>query len=208
MKPSCRIYPPTRLGGALLVAALLSSCSFLEPVPDPSRFYVLTTVDDSDPSMPALGSVSLGVGPIRLPDYVRRQEIVRRTGATEVRPSTFDRWAGDLDNSVSRVLSEDLSRALGTDRISTYPSFEISRADYLVEVTVVRFDLDTQNTAFLNARWQVRDNRTKGRNLSRETQAVQPAASPDTGAGVEALSRTLGDLSRDIAAAVRELNRM
>ena len=196
----------TRLAGAVLVAALLAGCSFLEPVPDPSRFYVLTTVDDVDLSAPPLSGISLGVGPIRLPDYARRQEIVRRTAATEVRPSIYDRWAGDLDNSVTRVVAEDLSRALGTDRISTYPSFEISRADYLVEVTVVRFDLDSQNTAFLNARWQVRDNRTKGRNLSRETQAVQPATSPDTSAGVAALSRTLGDLSRDIAAAVRELN--
>jgi len=197
----------TKRLGCFAFATLLSSCSLLEPVPDPSRFYVLTTATDV-PSDPPLSNVSLGLGPVRLPDYLRRQEIVCRTGPTEIRPSPIDRWAGGLEGGVVRVLAENLARFVGTDRIAVYPSLEIVRADYMIEINVVRFDLDAQNTATLQARWQVRDTKSKAKepSVSRETQSTHAATSSDMAAGVEALSLTLADLSRDIAAVVRELN--
>jgi uncharacterized protein len=194
-----------RLVAAAAVALLLQGCSFLEPLPDPSRFYVLTSAEAGAPDGRPLPDLSIGLGPLRLPDYLHRQEIIRRAGLNEVQPWGANRWAGTLDSNASRVLAQNLSADLGTDRVWMYPSFEISHTDYLIDVTVVRFDLDTQNTAFLNARWEVRSNKDKTRTISRETRATHAAASADAGAGVDALSQSLGDLSKDIAAAVREL---
>ena len=195
----------TRLFAATVITLLSPACSVLEPRPDPSRFYVLTSTDLGTADGTAMPNLALGLGPILLPDYLQRQELIRRTGPTEVRPSSVDRWAGTLDSNIKRVMAENLARQIGTDRIWVYPSLEITRTDYTIDITVVRFDLDTQNNALLNARWEVRDNKIKTRSVSRETRTTSAASSPDAGAGVEALSRTLGDLGRDITAVVREM---
>ncbi len=187
---------------ALVLPACLGACSLLEPRPDRSRFYVLSTVEK--PADVANPDLSVGLGPVDVPDYAQRQEIIRRSSPTEVSPSPSDRWAGAFETNVSRALAENLARVLGTERIWAYPSYEISRTAYLVNVTFVRFELDDDNTAHLTARWDVRE-RAKGRNISRETDTSAAATSPDMAAGVEAMSQALGTLSEQIGAAILEL---
>jgi uncharacterized lipoprotein YmbA len=197
---------------AILVAVVLafvpSACALLEPLPDPSRFYVLASMETADlaPDRPLRG-VTLGIGPIKIPDYVQRPEVVRRTSPTEVRPSAIDRWAGSLDSNVMRVLADNLAGSLGTDRVWTYPSYEITQATYMISIDISRFDLDERNSALLVARWEVADGGDKSRAVSRETHAAEAATGADTKDGVEALSRTLAVLSQDVGAAVRELDR-
>jgi uncharacterized lipoprotein YmbA len=196
-----------RLGAPLFL--LLSSacgCTLLAPVADPGRYYVLTAGEASEEVGTPLRGVSLGIGPVEIPGYLRRPEIVRRTAATEVSPSTAERWAGSLEANISRVLGENLSALLGTERIWSYPSYEVTRADYLIEIDFSRFDLDEHNAANVTARWQVRaQGEDDPRGVSRETRSVQQAGSAATADGIEALSRGLVDLSVDIASAVREL---
>lgn len=198
----------TRATPATLIAAaaLAAGCSFLAPLPDTSRFYVLASIGSADAGGDAapLPELSLGIAALTLPSYADRPEIVRRLSPTEVKPSDVDRWAGPLQSNVMRVLAEDLSKLLGTDRISAYPSYEVAQAAYMVQIDVVRFDLDDANRGNLLARWEVRRRDADAR-VSRSTDSSHAAASASTAAGIEALSLTLYDLSRDIAAAVRDL---
>jgi len=194
---------PIRLLTVGVASCLLAGCAFLEPRPDLTRFYVLSAVAErTDHPRPDL---SIGIGPISLPDYLDRQEIVIRSSATEVQSAPLARWAGALESNVGRTLAENLVRQLGTDRVWSYPSYEITRTQYVVDVTFVRFELDAGGAADLVARWQVRD-QGNVRSSSRETVAQEAAAAGEVGAGVEALSRVLATLAGEIASAIVALD--
>ena len=54
----------------------------------------------------------LGMGPVMLPDYLKRSELATRVEPDQVQFSDIDRWAEPLRNDFPRVLSEDLSTQL------------------------------------------------------------------------------------------------
>jgi len=186
---------------------LIAGCSILAPRPDPSRFFVLEAVPPKD-ALPAqqAGSGSIGLGPIRLPDYlVNRPQMVSRRSPTEVVPSTIDRWAEPLDGAIQRILGLDLSAQLGQRPVVFYPWFETQQPDVQVAVDFERFEIDTDGTAALLARFEVRGLRGARPRLYREARASLSPATGDPAALAAALSQALADLSRDIAVAIQEL---
>ena len=103
----------TALFGILLM--LLAGCASTEP----SRFYALTPMPGSDAkilSQTESQDVSIGVGPVRMPDYLDRQPIVTSSSQNKITFSEFDRWAGSLKDDFSRVLSENLSILLNLSK--------------------------------------------------------------------------------------------
>jgi len=107
-------------GTLALSLAALSACSILEPRPDPTRYYLLTTAAKAPAAPTAARPESIGVGPITLPDYLERPEIVRRKAAHEIVPSPVERWAEPLAGLAGRVLGEDLALLTGADVVH-YP---------------------------------------------------------------------------------------
>jgi uncharacterized lipoprotein YmbA len=89
---------------------------------DPARFYTLSPLAIPGTEAEAAGQgVAIGVGPIKLPEHLDRPQIVTRTSRNELKLAEFDRWAGSLADDFSRVLAENLSILLSTDRVSVYP---------------------------------------------------------------------------------------
>lgn len=146
--------------------------------------------------------IVVAVGPVTVPDYLNRPQIVTRTGPTGVQLDEFERWAGSLEQDVSRVLAENLSVLLSPDNVtvvrwlresSTFP------AGYRVVVDVNRFDGDPGKSVFLTARWSVRGEQ-QGKILSAgESNITEPVAGQEYNALVEAMSRALAALAREIA---------
>ena len=74
--------------GACLFAA---GCSPLAPRPDQSKFFILTPLSDgSGPAETPASSnadspLTIGVGPIDFPDYLRRLEVVTRESPESTR---------------------------------------------------------------------------------------------------------------------------
>ena len=83
-----------RLGLVAVALGGLAGCgSFLEPRVDPSRFYVLSTRSAPEVAMPAAARRrSYGIGPVTLPDYLKRPTVITRISESEIRPSHDDRW--------------------------------------------------------------------------------------------------------------------
>ena len=200
----------TRLAASLLAVSWLGAagCSFLSPQPDPSRFFTLTPLPEAMAHQRVAASefagVTYGLGPVQLPAYLDRNAIATRVSLTEVTYSTHDLWAEPLQTNVRRVLVENLSALLGTDRIVVYPWLTTVKVDYQVAIDIVRFE-DTATGTQLTARWQIVDGHTGAPLLLRETDLVGTAGGHDAKASVAALSSAVGDLSRDIAAALRQL---
>ena len=67
-------------------------------------------------------NIALEVGPVTLPGYLDRPQIVTRKGRDEIEPAEFDLWPEPLKSSVSRTLGENLATLLRTDRVAIFPS--------------------------------------------------------------------------------------
>ena len=94
------------------VALLTGGCAS-----NPDRFYRLSA-DGTMPSSASGESPSIGLGPVKIPDYIDRSELVFKTSdhRFEVPPNHL--WAGALDKTVTDVLATNLSHRLGTKRRS------------------------------------------------------------------------------------------
>ena len=183
-----------------LVLAATSACGVLAPRADPSRFYVL------DP-LPAASAVTpprlvLGIGPVAFPRYLERPEVVTRVSATEVHPAVFDLWAASLRAQFEQVLGENLLRLGAADRLMRFPWFPGTVPDLAVAVDVLRFENDAERPATVDARWRIRDLHAGKLLRAGESSLSEPANGSGTAAAVDALSRALGAMSREIAAAL------
>jgi len=196
---------------ALGVCALAAGCSVLSPQPDRSRFFILTPISDSGAAgvqtaaTPIGSQLTIGVGPVDFPYYLRRLPVVKRVAPNRVDLSDEERWAEPLDKNFVRVLSENLASLLDTQRIEKYPWPVKNRIDYQVEVDVERFETTSDGQAQLMASWIIRDGPSDKILYASRTVAGAPAG-PDELSASAALSSDLATLSREIAARVAELN--
>lgn len=190
---------------SLILCLLISGCSLLAPVETHDRFFTLTSTPSVVPA-PAGGPVVVyGLGPVTLPAYLDRNEIARRISSTEVEYVSGDRWAEPLATNVTSVLQQDLANLLGTARVIMFPWPQDAAVTYQVEVGISRFDVDTGGHAQLIARWAIKDSREKRYVMLRDSSLSHAGQANDTPAAVAALSTLLGELSAEIATALRTL---
>lgn len=194
---------------AVLGGVLLGGCTVLAPQPDDSRFFILSPLSDPASSTwvstSSARNLTIGLGPITFPDYLRRLEVVTRSGPNELHLSAVNRWGEPLDKNFGRVLSQNLSRLLNTDQIEEFPWPVRTKIDYQIVVDVLRFEATAENQAQLSARWMIRDGSTGKSLYASETSTNTPVGGGQTAAAT-ALSADLATMSRDIASQVALLN--
>lgn len=192
----------------LLVLALTGvSCSILPEPPPPVRYLVLVSAEelpDARPVPERASDLRFGLGPITLPDYLRRSELVERDG-TRLVPSDGERWAEPLERAVERVLAANLAHSLGAESPVPYPWYATERPDVQIEIAFARFERDGSGNVVADADWSVRF-------LSREDVAPRTSRSvithpvdADGAASALGLSQALADLALELEAAVREV---
>jgi uncharacterized lipoprotein YmbA len=190
----------------VLIGLSFASCGTFSPRPDPSKFFTLSSsfqVGELATKNPgSAGTASIGIGPIRFPGYLDRQEIVLRTAPNRFQVSENDRWAEPLDENFARVLAQNLSTLLGTDRVILFPWPSDRRPDYQVEIEVLSFEANAAREAHLLARWVVRDGSTKKPLYLKISSVVREANEKSVDGSVAALSAAVADLSREIAEVV------
>jgi uncharacterized lipoprotein YmbA len=193
---------------AAAVLGALAAGGCFAPRPDPSKFFVLApaaaAADDpiAPAGLPVSSSPTIGLGPIKLPEYLDRDEVVTRVGPNRLQLSDKDRWAEPLDNNFKQVMAQDLTQSLGTHSITFYPWFGTTRVDCQVRIDVYRFETDPSANAQLVAHWQVLDGSGKllyagDSSLNEQARPGEPVAA--------ALSRTVDRLARQIASAIQSL---
>jgi len=203
--------PLIRLGLALVLTGVtLAGCGSFSPRPDSSRFFTLTALPQVEETATKGASnsngVSLGIWPISFPGYLDRQEIVTRVAQNRIDLSENDRWAEPLEENFASVLSQNLSSLLRTNRLVFFPWEVNARPRYQVEIEVLRFEANAAGDVQLSARWSVFDTEKKTLIHYRESRFSRPVTAKSTEDSVAALSQTVGDLSRQIAAAVSAID--
>jgi len=192
---------------ALAVAPLIvSGCTASKP----SRFYVLTPLEASKEATGAKGPV-LGVGPVVIPQYLDRPEIVTRSNDNRLDLAEFDQWGGRIGDNITRVLAENLSGLLKTDRVSIYPWTDSSALADQVTVDITQFERDQSGAVTLTAFWTIADvqsGKVRLNGRSNIQKAIAPAAAGAASAYdpiVAAMSEALASLSQEIATAIKGL---
>ncbi len=185
---------------AALVAALLAvACLGSTP---PSRFYVLAPVDSAVAPEGAVAP-SIRVAVVEVPQYLRGNAIVTRPGPNELELADLDRWGGSLDDDFARVLTTNLSRLVPSDRVVQHSWGHDQPFDASLFVDVRRFDAEPGRVV-LEAQWTVLDGQDEAL-VTRVSEHERPIEGTDYAATVAAMSAALGDLSLDIAEAIRSL---
>lgn len=188
---------------AIALAGLsFGGCATFAPRADPASFYLLETLPEADlaAAKTAAGiktKFSVGLGPIELPGYLDRQQIATRTSTNRLSYSENDRWAAPLAESVSRILAQNIAHLLNPAQMIQFPWQSNDAPDYQVKIEVFQFEGNSNQEAWLTARWTVID-RNKKILVSQSSQLHRRAESLSTEDFAKALSETLGDLSREI----------
>ena len=198
-----------RLRPYIAVAALISlfaaGCPSLQPTPDNTRYFSLTPQMEAraDANAAGLDQLFLGVGPVRLPGYLDREELVTRVGHNRFDVAQNDRWVEPLEDNFSRVLAQDLYALLKTERIVRYPWPSSRGITHQVEIEVIRFEPIAGEDAQLTAQWTLTESRTRQPLAIKNSSFRRPVKQRSKEAAVDALSELLADFSREIADTVR-----
>lgn len=174
----------------------------------PSKFYVLNAVKAQDVSGQILSpphALALGVGPITIPDYLDRPQIVTHTAQNELSFSEFDRWSGSLGEDIERVLIENLSGLLAAEAVAVVTWQRRTTGGYRVGIEVNRFEAVPGRSVLLKATWGVSSYDGSKVFLAQAFSINQPLSGKEYSAIVAGMSQALGALSQEIATSVKSL---
>jgi uncharacterized lipoprotein YmbA len=145
---------PPLLAGALTLA--LAGCVGSSR---PSRFYTLAPSDVHPAATTTRAQAALAVGPVEIPDYVDRHQIVTRAGTNELVVADFERWAGSLREEITRSLVAVLADRLAPRNVavaaSRSPDLVPAASTYRAAVTITRFDGAVGESVVLRGRWSL-----------------------------------------------------
>lgn len=156
-------------------------------------------------SMTETADFALGIGPITIPDSLKRAQIATRDADNRYRFSEFHRWAGVLEKDIAMVVGDNLGAMLGVEKVAFYPWLHHFQPSHRVVLDIVRFDGTLEGEVVLSVRWAIvdaegRDYLAGGKSVYR--QAVASQAYKDL---VRAESLLLMELSREMADAIKQL---
>ena len=145
----------------------------------------------------------IGIGPIHLPEYIKRPQIVTRTSQYSLNVSEFNRWIEPFSDAITRVLVINLSNELVSNRIFWLPRSDRQYPlDLRVAIDIGRFDGELGKEVTLESRWIVfdKDDNPLQTHISIIHEPIHGQTYKDL---VIAMNNALNKLSQEIAQAAR-----
>lgn len=149
----------------------------------------------------------IGIGPVYVPEYLDRTEIVRRVEPNELELAEFHQWAQPLDASVSNVVSRDVRALLGSARVVGFPWAAAVVPDVLVRIDVRQFDADREGNVTLEADITVTglDNRQASvRHYRADVESQGRSFADIAGTHRRALAEMSADIARDLSRRMKD----
>ena len=199
-----RVAPFARgLAVILAIAAIfLGGCTRSQS----PRFYTLSPIQEdqviSKRKSPAQNAV-IGIGPVKLADYLDQSMLVTRTSDNQAVKAEFDRWVGSLKDNFINVLADNIGFLLSTERIYLFPWRVSVPIDYQVAMEVIRCDGRLGEAVWLEVRWSIFGSPGKKLLKTNRSSIREPVSGADYAALVAAQSRALAKLSQEIAEAIQ-----
>lgn len=194
-----------RFAALFFALAALGGCARSASV----SYYTLRSME-GPARQPAAASqgpcMVVAVGPVDIPAYLDRPQIVTRPSPDTLRLAEFDRWAEPLDKNLARVLADDLSGQLNGAHVCVFPWSNSMPVSYQVTLNIVHLEKTSDGKVLLDASWSVLGNKGKKLLVMNRSKVSEPVEAGGGYRGVVAAeSRAVATLGREIASVVRSL---
>ncbi|HEY3663271.1 MAG TPA: PqiC family protein, partial [Chthoniobacterales bacterium] len=100
--------------------------------------------------------LSVAIGPVSLPSYLDRAEVVFATGPNEFQVPADALWIGSLKDNISRTVAADLGRLLGSGNVRSGPEAR-ARPRYRIALDIRKFHGVSGQGAILDLSWSIQD---------------------------------------------------
>lgn len=170
-------------------------------------YYSLLTMEQLG-AVQAIAShpeVMLGIGPVTIPDSLKRSQVATRQHGNQYAFDEFNRWAGVLERDLTMVLGDNLGALLDVKKVGTFPWLNYFTPTYRVVIDIQRFDGALGGDAVLDARWAVADTGGKELLAGGKITLSQPLQGPGYAALVKAESLLVAELSKQMAGEIDRL---
>jgi len=184
--------------------AIISGCVSAGTSPQ-ARFYSLRSLKDKEiPKFeaPALKEAVIGLGPLELPAYLSRPQIVTRRGDNELELAEFNRWAEPLEDAILRVVAQNLMLIFPETKVLLYPWGYYEPLNYQVAVEIISIDAALQNEVQLCINWSALNAEDKKVFLTKNSTYNIKVNKSNYNGMIEALNQGLYDFSLEIAKAI------
>lgn len=171
----------------------------------PTRFYTLSPPENRIGPAPTVYDAVLAVGPVNIPDYLDRRQIVSRTGQNGIVLAEFDQWGGPLEDEITRVLVTGIAERMASLHIAVmfgkFPAMADTGRDFRIPVKLSRFDGARGGKVVLNAVWGAVEKRDKREKylFTQESAITEDVTGDSYEALVAAMGRAVGKLGREMA---------
>jgi len=188
----------------VFLALIVSGCVSIPNSPTP-RFYALSSTDKVGAISNNLNAIIIGIGPVKIPEYLDRPQMVTINKAKMLQFAQFDRWGESLDLGLARLIREDLTINLPKVKWTLYPWNPSMPVRYQVLVEIVQLDSQLDRDMFFVAQWTIidlKDSKTLLVKRSEFRKAINP---PNYSGLAQTLSTACSSLSDQIAQALASL---
>ncbi|WP_447970328.1 PqiC family protein [Nitrospira sp. M1] len=166
-----------------------------------TRYYQLQSISnqevDSQKNQDS-ARIIIGVGPVEIPSYVDRDQMVIHAGESEVELLEFDRWAEPLEKNLTRVLIANVSQLLSDGGTTVVRWDDALSLDYRVRIEVLQFDFTKTGSVSLGARWILSEKDSQEPLLIKTSRFTSIGIPEDYGSLVSEMNRHVESLSREV----------
>lgn len=184
----------------LLFSLLLSACASKQT----TQFYMLNAkpANEANTVVPEFNrNLQIGLGPIHLPEYLNRPQLVVEVSENQYQLDDQHRWAEGLDQNISRSLTQLLTTRLGVEQIRRYPWATRQAPDYQISIDILQFHQLADGNNRLQAQWTLKHQDQVVMAKQFECSIASPVAAD---AMVKAQSLCLSRLGLEIESGLRD----
>lgn len=189
-----------RLPLGIAIVGVLAFGSVGCSIAPPATFYQLQQSTTETASRD--NNITVLLGPLRVADYLQRENVLQREADGSLSLSQQARWAGSLQDDIGQLLLRQVSAQLGSSRIALYPDRVGIDAQAQVVLSISRLDSGVQQPAVLEAQWRLLD--AKGSLRNSRVLRFEEAHNGEVADQVRAQSQLLGQLSKQLVEALQD----
>ena len=196
-------YKLSHLLGCAFICAMVTACAHdAKPV----EFYRLSAdvgLKQSAKSIVNTKEVIVGLGPIRIPEYLNRSQIMVAVSDNQYSISEEHRWAENLDQNILLALYKVLPAQLNTDHVFRYPWSQRQDINYQVSIDILDLTINPQGQSQFIAQWSIKVKEKA--NIDKRFECSLPASTTDYALMVKVQSQCLTQLGQTISKSLNEL---
>ena len=184
-----------------LISLILSCAKSSKPV----EYYMLDASVGIDNNQTLKGDEGpmIGLGPIRLPEYLDRFQMVVAVSENKYKLIDGHRWAEKLDQNISLALFKTLPAQLGTDRMIRYPWPQRPGVDFQIKIDILELNIDEKGQSQLIVQWSIKSKDETI--LNKRSSFTAQASTTDIDKMVQAQSECLTKLGQEIVSSLKPL---